>query len=789
MRHTAPPPLAAIACCATLSLALPAWAQTQTPDAGRDRSAVEEIIITSERRAENLQDVPVAVTALTAETIERERVEKLSDIALMTPNFTIGQQSPTQPELTIRGIGSSDREAGSDRSVVVFVDEVYIGRAGASTFDLFDLERIEVLRGPQGTLYGRNVVGGAINLISARPTEEARAKFHVGLGSEGLFELKGLISGALSEGMNGKFSASIKQRDGFWTQNLFDENDVITGTQNSGAPSSQSFRGQLYFEPSGGLDAMVTLEISSDEVDGVPAQISQGGAADDRWAAGQGRFGGPNYQELDPFVSETNVFGEITRDSTALYAKINLEQSYGVWTFIPAYRQNNLNEFRDIGSVRLRGRGNCNNNCATTTYGFESSPINDEAYTALSFETRLASLEGGNFDWVTGLYFLSEDIARDQIRQRTLGASASANPQVSRPLFDQNITTTSLALFGQFTWDLIPDRLSLTAGGRFTNDSKSFDMAVVNTLTTAQQTAITDVCGPGLDDMGNPRCQSATLNPASAEYTASASDSWAEFTPRFSIDFKLSDSWLVYGTLSQGFKSGGFSGLAGDQLSAETPFAPETADNLEFGFKGSVAQNRWQFNISYFSMSFNDLQIRRRFLTEPGNEASAVVTISNAAEAEMSGLEFEMRAAPTDNLQLTASVATLDATVVSALDPSILVPGSALPRAPESQIGLGINYFVPLGAADLEIGGNLHSIGEFYFHINELAPGLEPAHTLMNFHLNYNANSWSTGLWIKNLTDETYRSHVQSNGSGLVGFTQYGDPMTLGVEFKMNFGP
>lgn len=744
-------------------------------------STLEEIIVTAERRQENLQDIPVAVTALTAATIEKQRVEELSDIAALTPNFTIGQQSPTQPELTLRGIGSTDREAGSDRSVVVFVDEVYIGRAGASTFDLFDLERIEVLRGPQGTLYGRNVVGGAINLITARPSQTYRAKLEAGLGSENLFEVKGLINDSLSPTVSGKVAASIKSRDGFYTFRRFNDADELTGTENSGATSSQSLRGQLLFEPSDSLDVLGTLEISSDEVDGVPSQVSQGATTADDYVAGLTPFylGGADSIPDDiplPFTVENNEFGNITRDSLALYAKVNSRTPYGTWTFIPAYRSNDLMEFRDIAGIKIRG------NTGGRPKGFESTATNDEAYTALSFEARLASDPDLRAKWVAGFYYLSESIDRDQIRER------QANQANSRPLFAQSITTASTAVFGQINYDLIPDRLQLTAGGRFISDGKDFDMQVTNTLTAAQQAAIQATCTTPADG-GEPLCQVASLNPATEEYRATASDSWSEFTPKIALDYRLNPNWLLYASLSQGFKSGGFVGLAASRAAAEISFAPETADNFELGFKANLVGNRLQINTNLFMIDFTDLQLRRRILLVPDDPTSAIVTTSNAAEAEISGVEMELRAILVEDLSLSLALSTLDSEVVRTEDPVNVTAGRALPRAPESKINLGLEYLIRLAPGELELGLSLLNNGEMYYDINELAAGLEPAYSLINARATWvSNNNWSASLWLKNLSDETYRSHVQSIRTGRAAITQYGDPMTVGVNFKISFG-
>jgi iron complex outermembrane receptor protein len=718
---------------------------------------IEEVVVTAEKRAQNLQEVPVAVTALSAENIEKLRIQELGDVAAKTPNFVIGQQSPTQPELTIRGIGSSDREAGSERSVVVFVDEVYVGRAGASTFNLFDLERIEVLRGPQGTLYGRNVVGGAINLISAKPSQEFGGKLQVTAGSDSLIEARGLVTGGLSDSLAGKLSFSTKQRDGFYYNARFDKdsNDL----------QSYSLRSQLMFEPSESLRALLTVELSRDEIDGVGSRITQGQASDADFAAALAPFGA-YVPSADLYTVENNKFGEIERESFAIYSRIDWTLANdNIVTFIPAFRSNSLDELRDIAGIPFVGEG-------TTSRGFESSAINDEEYDATSFELRYASGDtASSLQWVTGLYYLSEEIARDQIRER------QANTAFSRPLFDQNIDSSSMAIFGQVSWD-INESFTLTAGIRYTDDEKDFDMAVINTLSAAQQAEIEARLG-----------RATSLNPASEAYLASTTESWDEVTHKLTLDWQVNDDVLLYITSSSGYKSGGFSGLAATQTLAELAFNQETVDNLEAGIKATLFEDRFQLNLTAFQMDFEDLQLRDRQLLVPGDPTTAVVTIVNAGEAEINGVEAEFIVALTENLQITGNLASLDTEIVSVEEGSTLQQGTELPRSPGSSYSIGIDYSVPLSNGELNFRTDYRYTGSFFFDINEQAAGEEASYGIWDARIEYVAGEgdWSLAVWGKNLGDEEYRSHAQSIRAGRSAISQIGDPATYGATFTYNF--
>lgn len=720
--------------------------------------SIEEVTVTAQRKSESLQEVPIAITAFSGETIEKARIDGLGDIASRTPGFTIGQQGPTAPELTIRGIGSTDREAGSDRSVVVFVDEVYVGRAGASTFDLFDLERIEVLRGPQGTLYGKNVVGGAVNLITAKPSDITHGKFRATAGNYGLFEVQALYNTALSENLYGKVSASFKKRDGYF-------DNIQLGRDNSDAPESQSIRGQLLFEPSDKFNLLLSAEYSHDEISGISNKITQGSATDAEFTAALAPF---NFTpDPDLYKTSNNIFGGLDRDIFALSAKANWVTSFGEITYISAYRSNEFTLSRDIAGIGI------SNAFTPQQRGFESSAFNDEEYSAISQELRLASSAESDspLSWVTGLYYLAEETDRDQVRQR------KANTAYSRPLFDQNAETTSVGVFAELTYD-ISDTVSVTAGTRYTRDKKEFDLSVSNTYSTAEQAAIQAAVN-----------RAPSLNPASAEFSASSSQTWTASTPKLVVDWQVTEDILLFATASKGFKSGGFVGLGASELLATTSFSPEFAYNYEIGTKSQFMDDRFQLNLSFYQVDFEDLQLRDRVLLIPGDETSAIVTIANAAEAEISGIDLEFVFLPFENLRLSGSYSYLDTEITDISEGSNLKLGSRLPRAPERSWVLTADYNFEMEGGNLNIRGDYRYTGEQFFDLNEQPAGHEQGYGLLDGRIAYESDvgDWEVSLWAKNLGDKEYRSHVQSIRSGRAGLGQIGAPRTFGISYTKHF--
>ena len=739
-----------------LAAASVASAQQDAQSAG----GIEEVIVTAQKRTESLQEVPLSVTALTARTIEEARIEGVVDVAARTPNFTIGVQNPSEPELTIRGIGSTDREAGSDRSVTVFVDEVYIGRAGASTFDMFDLERIEVLRGPQGTLFGRNVVGGAISLVTAKPSRDPSARVQLTVGDHGLFEARGAWNTPVGEASAFRISASATQRDGYFK-------DQRNGIDDFSSPESRNVRAQWTTPLGDRTDLHLSADYSKDKLDGVAARITAGASTPADFAAAMASFG--NYvPPADLFTIEPNVVGSQDRSIFGASMKLVHRADQFELTFLPAYRTTDYFSDRDLAGIPLRGTG-------AATRGFLSREIIDEQYDALSGELRIASPaeSEGRWHWVAGLYYLDESVERDQIRER------QSNNAFSRPLFDQGNDATSSAVFGQVTFEFT-DRLNLTAGARYTRDDKDFSLTVANTLTPAQIASITTALG-----------MAPTLNPATSAFSAAGSKSWSEVTPKFTVDYSLSEDLLLYAGASKGYKSGGFNGLGATAVEARTLFDPEFAWNYEVGAKSTLAGGRVQANLSLFRLDFEDLQLRDRKLTIPGDESSAIVNIINAAQARIQGAELEFIVAPTRNFRLSGHLALLDSEVTEVVPGSTTIVGLDLPRSPKSTYGVSANYGIPLGESGrLDLRADWRRTGKQYYDINEPPASQEAAYDLVDLRIGFTPRSgaWGVAAWCKNALDEEYRSHTQQILAGRAAITQVGDPRQCGLSANLNFG-
>lgn len=744
--------------------------------------SLNKIIVTATKRAENIQEVPIAITAFSADAILNERVDDLQEIASRTPSFLIGQNGPTAPELTIRGVGSTDREAGSERSVVVFVDEIYIGRAGASTFDLYDLERIEVLRGPQGSVFGRNVVGGSVNLVTANPEFDFDSNFQATLGSLSLIELQGAVTGAVSEQMAGRFAFSAKKRNGYYKNRQF-------GMKTTDNTETFSARGKLLYKPDDDFRALFTLDLSQDTVDGISSAITQGATSNTDYDGHfTTRFGGTAKKpHSDLYVTDNNELGELDRTIYGLSGRADWKQPYGDITLLGSFRSASFNIVRDLVGIPIAAPDATFVSIDSLTrgfsagLGFESTAVNDEDYTSLSAELRLASPsddESAN-TWLVGGYFLSEKTDRAQIRERNLAQDNTGRSDVSRPLFDQSVELTSFAIFANGTFHFAEERAGLTVGARYSSDEKSFDLEVKDTITTAKNVEITRVISTA----------NKTVNPSREQFKSSSSKTFSKFTPEVTLDYKMNDDVLVYGKVSTGYKSGGFAGLAPTKVISERAFAEETVLNKEIGLKSDLLDYRLMLNANLFEMDFEDLQLRDRVLFTPGDETSAVVLIANAASAKISGLEVDFIAKPSEYIDIYGGLSLIKSEISKVGEKSTIKVGTELPKAPKTSLNLSFDYRMPLsGSGELSFGAGLQHVGDFYFDINERTGGTEPAYTLFDVRMSYEPEngSWALSLWGKNLTDEYYRTQVQSAFAHQIGIiSRLGEPLTWGLSYTL----
>jgi len=536
---------------AALMTTASAWAQT-APAAldPQQATSVDEIIVTAQRRSQRLQDVPVTVTVFGAEELEQARIKDVDDVATRTPGLQFDAFPASQPRIAIRGIGSTDRGAAGDPSAAVFLDEIYLGRPGMVAFDAFDIERIEVLKGPQGTLYGRNVVGGAINIVTQRPDFDAfGVSTEATIGNYGRLEGAAVLNAPFADGKAAvRASGSWRTHDGY-TDNSFTGGEVDDQDTRSG-------RLQIAAQPSERLRLGLTIDGTRDRAAGPANRVLDLDETDPLsmfWTVNRDR---------DSFAGSTDGFQD--RDTWGVRGEAQFDLSFATLTYLGSYRDLDYSTAYDFDG------GN------PTTNFIQISGGNDEQSQTSSHELRLSSLPDSPIQWVAGLYNYNGETLRLDTLILDLGGEGTE-------VYTQDADLTSYAVYGDVTVP-VGDRISLVAGLRYSDDEK--DYRISNTA-------------------GN------TIFRGDEQFDVSASASFDALTWRLGADYRLAEDHLLYVMVSRGFKSGGFQDLPGTAEEAADPFDPEYATQFEIGQKSVFLDGRLTWNNTVFVMDYTDLQTRR----------------------------------------------------------------------------------------------------------------------------------------------------------------------------------
>ena len=706
---------------------------------------IEEIIVTAERRAESLQSVPVAVTAFTGEDLDAQGIVDIKGITERTPGFTMGVFNPGQPQFYIRGIGSNEDGAGGDQSVIIFVDEVYIGRSAGSDLDLFDLERAEVLRGPQGTLFGKNVIGGAVSLITKKPSEETDIKLEGTLGNLKAITLRGLASGEIAENVYGKVSFSSRRRDGYvdtqidrYPQFFPDISSNLLGDFDQHDINTDSFRAALRFLPSDILEVNLTASYSTmDRAGPSYLSIGPGGIPYTADAAALPNYGSDIHENLleDPGQSTNDIWGvtarvdydvndSMTFTSLSSFRKVEALQQW----FLGTPNLNALKlSFNPAVPLLLNGSNDYTDDSDTFTQEFRLSGSTD------------------NLHFVTGLYYLREETTRNETSP--IGLDFSNGNTV--PVIDggdwQDNETDSYSIFGQVSWN-VTDDLAVTVGGRQTWEEKNIARIGTPTATT-----------PG------------------RIFNFKTDRDWEAFTGKVGIEWQATDDVFLYATIAEGFKSGGYQGAAASELIAITPFDPEEAILYELGAKTEWWDNRVRLNAAVFYTDYTNLQILQLLVETdaPPGQTGQLIT-QNAADAEIQGIELEFTIVPTENFTIQGSYTYLDTKFADFFVPSGFRPpdggagtsvdrtGNELRNAPRNAYNILFRYDMAFGnGGSLGLQADFRHKDKVYQDPDVLEFSAVPEYDVVDLRASYywpNGNLETT-LWVRNAADEEYFLH------------------------------
>lgn len=703
--------------------------------------ALEEILVTAERREVSLQDTAISITAFTGEQLAQAGVETSEQLTGFTPGLNI--QRDVIGKVVMRGIGTENFTVAGDPGVAVSIDGAYLSRSSIAIFDLYDLDRVEILRGPQGTLYGRNATGGAINFITGKPTEEFDGYISADYGNYDKIRVEGAISGPLGENISARLSGLSHNRDGF-TDNLFP--GIGGGLNELDDKDLWAVRGQLEFRPSDTLTVLVSVDNYEDDSVASPYKYTADPLIYFGGAPFPNPLGGDLFTVSQGYELDTPGFPDWSAPSPGQASQTGVTGTI-IWDVTPGLTVKSVSAWRDMSFEWLNDGD-----------GIEAYLVNywqDDESELFTQELQLISDTGGKLNWIIGGYFLTEESDSRIGIPLPLGAGLPL-----AVLIEGSSETDAFAAFGEASYNVF-DRLAVTAGVRYSYEEKS--ARYVDDRTSLGAPA------PGMID---------------------DSDSWNAFTPKFGLDYFINDEIMLYGTVTWGFKSGGF-----NMLAIQPSYDEEEVVSYEIGFKSRFNQGRTQLNASAFYYDYEDLQV--------GKVVELNATIENAAEATIYGAEIELDTLLTDQFRVSAGVSILETEYDSFITedkdlpgaPSVSLEGNDLPRAPGFTSSVSAQYILPLGGlGELEAWFNWQHTDSQYFTPFNRASFEQDSYNLVNVRLSYRpTENWELSVYGNNLDDEEYFTNALESGVPTPGVDRVvpqffvGAPRTYGVRIKYLF--
>jgi len=708
-------------------------------------TVIEEIIVTAQRREQSLGDVSIAMTAISGDDVVQLRMKDPSYLAQQIPTLQIKSVfSKSNPQIFLRGVGVNDDTALTNGSVGIYSDEVYIAAPAGQLFPIFDLERIEVLRGPQGTLYGRNTPGGAINFISRQPGDHLETLLRASVGTFGERTFEGAVGGPVTKKLGARLAFVTSQRDGYM-QNSF------LGTDDASV-DYWAARGIFRYDATD--DLSLTLKIHGGKNDAVVKQFKSQGLLDpaslmsgapipcaDPELIGTcsdflGYIDGP-----DPHRGQWDRRGKEEVDVAG--ASLNFTAMLGAFelTSISAYESTDR-------FVQADGDGSPNQ-----VLSIDWLDSNQQ----FSQEFRLSSRSQENVRWIAGAYYLNQTIELDQTNDvfRELRPMCGFDP--SRLIFtiktriDQDLE--SYAAFGQLEWGLA-ERLNLVAGLRYTDEKR---------------------------DMSR---RDAIEEPAFSIPLVQLGDSvsFTHLSGRIALEYMDENENLAYASISTGFKSGGFNGAVALDPSSVPPFDEETLTTFELGYKWTGLNDRVSINTAGFYTDYNDLQVFTR-ITSGGIPREL---LTNAANATVLGLEVELSAIPTEGIEVRMGLGVLDTELKDfQTDGGQDFSGNKLVGAPDVAFNGLVRKDLDVRGGTLILQTNFHYQDTVFFETSNDPLLAQDAYWIFGGRVSYRRSDapWELALWGENLLDEQYLVGVV--GLGVFGYNlqSWGEPRTWGIEF------
>ncbi len=729
-----------------------ATAPVVTAQDAQDADQLEVIMVTARKREENLQNVGLSVSALSETEINQTFARDIRDLAFMSPNLIIDDTSQGpggNAAIYIRGVGVADVEKNFDPAVGVTIDGLFIGANSGAILRSIDLASVEVLRGPQGTLYGRNTIGGTINVVRTRPTGELGGRMRAGYGAYDTFYFDGIFNFAVTDKLAVKLFGSVFDQSEGYFRSTVDGGD-------RGRVNYQAYGADVLFTPTEGLEFEYIYQEEDTDQDTPP--LLNAAQPDTLFCSA---FGLCAVDVNTPSSGDRFLVNTLGFLPTTWNSNTGSIQTSSVDDLIPVRLEATFDTQMNIFKTKWDINDNLLFNYIWGNYKTQETIVSNwtaervmlfgtdrpAEYQQKSNELRLTYDGDGPLDFVFGAYFWDSEY---DIRLRSWITFVVPGVVLDIPQTTHQETKSS-ALFFEGDYALT-DAWSLTLGGRWTKDKKK-------------------------------SVQSGSIN-------GTGSEDWNEFTPKVGVRYKLTDDAMLYALYSKGYRSGGFNGRVDSYETAVTPYDPEFLNNYEVGFKSEWPDQRLRLNGAIFYMDYKDKQ-EEIGLPSDGPTGQRI-TVFNAASATMKGVELELQALPTDGLTMRANLGYLDAKYdeFTFLGPNGVqdLSGFDFRRAPKWTASLDAVYEWQVGPGQAWVRGQYHFIGG-HFTEQTNRPELEnDGSSLLDMSVNYSMNNGATfSLYVRNLTDEDSYAHGL-NVSGLWAYAIPRPPRTWGVEFLYNFG-
>jgi len=780
---------------------------------------LQKIIITAQKHEQNITEVGMTMNVFDGDTIKDLGIVTAQDIAQFTPALTLSGGATGVPAYTMRGVGFADITSSSSSTVGLYFDEVSIPYTVMSKGALFDVQRVEVLKGPQGDLYGRNTTAGQINFISNKPTDEFEAAFTAGIGNFGAFDLEGFVSGSLSEATNGRLAFKTTQSSEGWQRSLTRPGDEL------GEKDIASVRTLFDIELSEDASVLLNIHYTRDQSDNVANTAYNGEVV------GVGEFGSP-YSPLEQYLLPTGAhFGEtppwysIGDNRAADWANSWTNPVTGETHNLRPQRDNKLFGLSiklewDLGDVLLTS--------ITSHDKFERSEItgqdgmhyiidkseNNTDMKVFSQELRFSG-DTDNMLWIAGVYYSSDesDEFYNYFMADSIYGDGSYNWGADTPfywfpirrlhtLYDTE--TDSKAVFGHIEYD-ISEQLGLTFGLRYTEEERKWSGCTYDAGDGGLSALWAGFLGaslpPGvcgtLDDVPtSPNFFGVVANINDAFHRLYSTTDVGKWMGKIGLDYTVSDDVLLYATLSNGFKSGGFNGSNSNTAQQLLPYGPEEITSLEGGLKATLLDNTMQLNASVFKYDYTDKQESHRIATPVGNIGGR----TNIPESEVTGAELDIQWRPVDGLRIDFGAAWLDTEIIE-WNPTISegtdywagtvatedASGRALPFVAEFSYNALVYYEWEVSDGfmmDVSFDVNYTDDMPNPVYVFESVEG----YTVSNARIAIgdSEGDWRLMLWGKNITDEYYYTGAWGGVNGNYSRVN-GMPRTFGLTLTYNF--